>query len=806
MADPTPADRSRIEPVPLVPLGDRDRTRPQLPVPLTSFVGREREVVAVAELVRRPGVRLVTLTGPGGVGKTRLAIRVADEVAADFPDGVWFVVLAPVRDPALVAATVAQALGVPETATRTVEEGIRAVLQDRRALLVLDNLEHLPDAGPPLADLLSACPRLSVLVTSRAVLRVSGEHGVPVPPLSLPKAATASGADRPLEAEAVQLFVERAAAARSDFALGESDAQTIAAICEKLDGLPLAIELAAARVTSLSPAALLALMERRLALLTGGPRDQPARLRSLRDAIAWSHDLLTCNEQVLFRCLSVFVNGFTLEAAEAVCGEAEGEGFSSAFRPPPSASVFDGVASLIGESLLRPEETADREPRYQMLETVREFGLEQLAASGEEETVRGRHLSWVLALAEAHRIGAVSMLDTVWLDRMERDVGNLRAALAFAERAEDAEIGLRMATAAFKLWQFRSRRAEGRRWLERALARDPGSPSVARAAALQALGYLENSLGDRAQAVAHLEESLALGRALGDTERVQLATWGLAAVAMDTGCHDERTAALLAESARAAEERGDVPGVAVARLLQGALAHLRGELAQAETLLGEGLALYRDQHHVAGVSWCLRALGFVAADSGDHARAAALYAETLENWRAIGVQEELVDWLAMVALLAASVGHSEQAARWLAAAGALGERRGAVSSLPEQQRYDRAANDLRTILGEAAFAAAWEAGRTLSPDEAVAEASAVLSVLAVSAGGDGEDAGGPTGLTPREREVLVLVADGLSDREVAAALFVEPGTVRSHLTSAFGKLGVGSRTVAVATARRLGIL
>ena len=361
MADPTPADRSQPQPVSPASGEFRDRLGAPVPAPLTSFVGREGEIAQVRDLLHRPDVRLITLTGPGGVGKTRLALRVAGELESGFADGAAFVDLTPLTDPALVAPTVAQAFGIRETGDRPIAERLADVLRDRDLLLVLDNFEQVADAAPLVGRLLAACPHLTVLVTSRAPLRLSAERVVAVPPLALP-APDRSIADQ-AATEAVRLFVARAQAARADFALTEENASDVAEVCRRLDGLPLAIELAAARVPHLPPSALLRRLDARLPLLTGGARDLPDRQRTMRDAITWSHDLLTPEEQVLFRRLAVFVGGGTLEAAEAVAG-APGE---------RALAVLDGVASLVAKSLLRQEDGPDGEPRYRMLETVREF-------------------------------------------------------------------------------------------------------------------------------------------------------------------------------------------------------------------------------------------------------------------------------------------------------------------------------------------------------------------------------------------------------------------------------------------------
>ncbi|MDP9356600.1 MAG: helix-turn-helix domain-containing protein, partial [Chloroflexota bacterium] len=442
------------------PLPDRGRPAVRLPTTLTSFVGRGREVEQVIALLRRADVRLVTLTGPGGVGKTRLALRAAAELLDHVPDGAWFVDLTPLADPALVPAAIAVVLGVREAGGQPLVETLAVALRDKQLLLVLDNCEHLLDAAPVVAELLRACPGLTVLATSRAPLRLRGEREVAVPPLGLP--ATARPAPEEIaRSEAVRLFVERARAHEADFALTEANAPAVAGIVRVLDGLPLAIELAASRIKLFPPTALLRRLERRLTLLTGGARDLPARQRTLRDAIAWSHDLLTEEERLLFRRLAVFAGGATCEAAEAVAD------------PAGELGVVNGLAVLVDQSLLRKEDDPDGEPRYRMLETVREYALERLDASGEEAAVRDRHAAWCLALAEAAGAVLWTTYDPGVVARLEAEHPNLRAALTWFAQASDGEALLRIGATLGRFWYVAGHAREGRGWLERALALAP---------------------------------------------------------------------------------------------------------------------------------------------------------------------------------------------------------------------------------------------------------------------------------------------------------------------------------------------
>jgi len=562
-----------------------------LPAAPTPLVGRDREVAAVAGLLREASVRLLTLTGPGGVGKTRLALAVAAEVADAFPDGVRFVALAPVADPGLVVPAIAQALGVRDAGPEPLADRLAAYLRGKRLLLVLDNFEHLIAAGPLVADLLARCPGLAVLATSRERLRLGGEREVAVPPLPLPDRGAPSAAAVG-ENPAVRLFVARVQDVDPGFALGDEHAAAVAEICRRLDGLPLAIELAAARTKILPPAALLARLEPRLPLLVGGNREAPARQQTLRAAIAWSHDLLSPNEQRLFRRLAVFAGGFTLEAAEAVA-TAAGD---------PGIDVLDGVASLVDKNLLRREGRSGTEPRFWMLETIREFALEHLAA-GEAKETRAALAARCLAVAEEAACHLLGPEQESWLDLLQRENDNLRAALAWA-LAEAPETALRLGAALWIFWIKRAYPSEGQAWLEEALARGTDVPAASRIEVLLGAGALTANQGDFPRAIALLEEGLAL-------------------------CH----------------QLGAGPSAARTLTLLGNVAFYRGEYREAASLLEEALSLFADRQDEPWAAMAATHLGAALTGLGDAASGVALYEQGLVRQRAAGDR-----WLAAAAV------------------------------------------------------------------------------------------------------------------------------------------------------------
>jgi predicted ATPase/DNA-binding CsgD family transcriptional regulator len=762
-----------------------------LPVPLSSFLARERELAEVAELLRRDEVRLLTLTGPGGAGKTRMALRVAEELVADFPGGVVFVALATVIDASFVLPAVAHAVGARERHSGHVVERIASALGDRRVLLVLDNFEHVLEAAPALVDLLSRCARAKALVTSRTVLHVSGEQCYPIEPFALPDPAAPP--DELLQAEAVRLFAERARASDAAFSLAQVNAPVVAEICRRLDGLPLAIELAAAKVRLLPPDALLARLERRLPLLTGGARDQPARLRTIRDAIAWSHELLVPEEQALFRRLAVFVGGFEVEAAEAV-------------TRLDGVAVLSGLEALIDRNLMRRLGTVDGRPRYGMLETIREFAAERLAAAGEDPGVRDHHAGYYLVLAERTERELLGPRPEPPLARLAAEHGNLTAALVWLFERDPAAAA-RLAGTLHEYWYASGRWAEGRRWLEQALADAADLPEPVVGKAMLALGFLAHYQGDE-RAVPLLERARGLLGRAGQEWEDAYAQYLLGVAAEDRGDYGAARA-LLRGSTRRLQALGDTTNAAYGEAHLGIVALGEGD-AEAAAAHGEAAwAIARaagswDAAEVAGLL-----LAEAAREAGDFPVAAARYRElvasgALRTGGAQGVTEAAARVVASVAVLAADRGRPERAARLLGAAERFRAALGLALALPERAACERAYQRAHAELGEETCRRAVVAGRELTLEEASAEVDAALGLEERTRPGRGERAG-VAGLSPREAEVLQLIAVGRSNQEIARELFLSVRTVERHVTNLYAKIGARGRANATAFALRHGL-
>ena len=682
-------------------------TRPHnLPVELSTFIGRDREIEEVVRLVG--STRLITLTGPGGTGKTRLGLRVGSQVLLDFADGVFFVPLAPISDPALVIPTVAQALGVQEAGGRSLLELVQRHLADRELLLILDNFEQVLPAAPLVVDLLSAAPRLKVLVTSRAVLHLAGEQEYPVEPLALPDPKHLPELEALSQFDSVALFIARARSVNFGFEVTNENAPAVAEICARLDGLPLAIELAAARSKLFSPEALLRRLESRLTLLRGGGADAPTRQQTLRDAIGWSYDLLGPGERALHRRLGVFVGGFSLESAEQVVG-GMGE---------PQMDPLEGVAALTDQSLLKQVHTQDGEPRFFMLETIREFALEELASSGELEEAARRHAAFFLALAEEAEPQLVGERQAEWLDRVAREHDNLRAALRSSIDSGDAETAQRTAGAIWRFWHFRGHLSEGTSWLAEALAM-PGGPDTgsARVKALSGLAGLAYWRRDYATAAGAYEEALAIARAGGDPREIAGALYNLAFTLGAMRTFDP-SAELLEESRSLYLEAGDRTGVAYTGLLTGTIQQARGEFSAARAALEACLGEFRDVGDRWGIANAFFNLGHVSRADGDLSAALESYREALAVLRSAGDTAGCAVVVGAMAVVAASAGDGERAAILTGAWKGLEDE--VAGGAPEALRgFDDPTARVRAMVGDARFEELEAEGRSLGLDKAV---------------------------------------------------------------------------------------
>ena len=638
------------------PVGDRRHNLPVLP---TAFIGRHREVEAARSLLQRAHTRLLTLTGPGGVGKTRLSLQVAAALLDECPEGVFHAELGPLPSADLVVPTLAKTLGVREGANQTLLEALEEYLRDKQLLVVLDNFEHVLAAGPQLAVLLARCPRVKALVTSREVLHLSGEQQMSVPPLAVPDPSNPQPIDEISRYDGIRLFVERAQTVKPDFDLSDANARVVVEICRRLDGLPLAIELAAARVKMFSPTAILARLDQRLALLTGGPRDLPLRQQTLRQAITWSYDLLNADEQLLFQRIAAFVGGCTLAAADAVAGTPGHAG-------GPGIDVLAGLASLIDKSLLRRDEGREEdEPRFDMLETIREYALERLAEAGYSGDVFARHAAWYLALAEETEPHLIGSRQAEWLDRLQQEHDNLRAALRWLVEHGPVDHGLRLAAALRRFWRARGYLSEGREQLAALLSLPLADDhNASRAKALHAAGWLAREQGDYAEARALFEESLAIYRTLADPRGVG---WALVDLAFLNRYEADyaRARTLLEESLTLLQQVGETEGMAAALGNLGLIARDEGDTDTAEAQLQASLALWQELGDRVGIGWTLTALGMVARLDGRQEAARSRLEDALAVWREVGDRQNTANVLGTLAALARDAGEFDSASALL---------------------------------------------------------------------------------------------------------------------------------------------
>jgi predicted ATPase/DNA-binding CsgD family transcriptional regulator len=793
-----------------------------LPHPLTSFIGREQEIAEAQRLLTAS--RLVTLTGAGGVGKTRLGHAAAASQLAAFRDGVWLVQLAALADGALVPQAVAGVLGVREEAERSLTATLADALRTDHLLLVLDNCEHLIEACAALTDsLLRACPALWILATSRQALGIAGETTFRVPSLSLcalPAAPTvpSSSEDENHEPvgdsslapgqtdfsaaapEAVRLFVERARAAVPAFALRDRNVSAVEQICRQLDGIPLAIELAAVRIAVLSPDQIAARLDDRFSLLTGGSRTALPRHQTLLALVDWSYDLLDEKERVLLRRLAVFAGGWTLDAAESVCA---GEGLA------PN-EILDLLSGLVTKSLVQTGGHTE-EVRYRFLESLRAYAIEKLRDAGEEVMLHQRHFEWCLTLAECAEPELVGPQQVMWLERLDEEHENLRTALRWSVEDGNTGGGLRLGGALYRFWETRGFVSEGHRWLIELLARSDAAPLSAsearsRARALQAAGRLAVNAGDYGDAQHLLDEAVATARAHDDRPGLAAGAFGLGYLARMRGDY-AATRAFLEGALELFQEQGDMQGVADSLVSLGVVAHFQDDLAAAQSLYETGLSTYRALGNRQGVAISLNDLGEVALERGDLATARRLEEESLVLANEIGDRERVAYALAALGGVAALQGESRRALRLAATAASIRESIGETVSDAWWDRFERWMEPARRTLSADEMAAIHDDGLAIPAGEVVDFAlTPAGSIESTTARLVPPSDGGPrSALTKREREVAELIARGLTNRQIAAELVITEGTAANHVKHILARLGVDSRVQIAAWAIECGL-